>query len=75
MKLRIRENTLRFRLGRSEVESFDRTGTIGDKVQFGLGKNDFGYLLEKTPRTVGPAPTKSVWLEPFWQANKPNLGY
>ncbi|HRI03172.1 MAG TPA: hypothetical protein PLL77_05480 [Pyrinomonadaceae bacterium] len=49
MKLRIRENTLRFRLGRSEVETFDQTGAIGDNVRFGLGKNDFGYLLEKTP--------------------------
>lgn len=49
MKLRIRENTLRFRLGRSEVETFDQTGAIGENVRFGLGKNDFGYLLEKTP--------------------------
>lgn len=49
MKLRIRENTLRFRLGRSEVKTFDQTGAIGDNVRFGLGKNDFGYLLEKTP--------------------------
>jgi hypothetical protein len=49
MKLRIRENTLRFRLGRSEVETFDQTGAIGDNVRFGLGKNDFGYFLEKTP--------------------------
>jgi len=49
MKLRIRENTLRFRLGRSEVETFAQTGAIGDNVRFGLGKNDFGYLLEKTP--------------------------
>ncbi len=49
MKLRIRENTLRFRLGRSEVETFDQTVAIGDNVRFGLGKNDFGYLLEKTP--------------------------
>ena len=51
MKLRIRENTLRFRLGRSEVETFDQTGAIGDNVRFGLGKNDFGYLLEKTPNS------------------------
>ncbi len=49
MKLRIRENTLRFRLGRSEVETFDQTGKIRDKVRFGIGKVDFGYLLEKTP--------------------------
>ena len=46
MKLRIRGNTLRFRLGRSEVETFGRTGTIGDKVQFGLKEKEFGYLLE-----------------------------
>jgi hypothetical protein len=49
MKLRIRENTLRFRLGRSEVETFGRTGTIGDKVRFGREVDEFGYLLEKTP--------------------------
>ncbi|MBK8303629.1 MAG: hypothetical protein IPK98_09620 [Chloracidobacterium sp.] len=49
MKLRIRENTLRFRLGRSEVKTFDQTGTIGDQVRFGLGKSSFGYLLEKSP--------------------------
>lgn len=48
MKIRIRENTLRFRLRRSEVETFDRTGTIGDTVRFGVGRNDFGYSLEKT---------------------------
>ena len=48
MKLRIRENTLRFRLGRSEVEAFGRTGIIGDRVRFGVTKNDFGYSLEKT---------------------------
>lgn len=48
MKLRIRENTLRFRLGRSEVETFGRAGAIGGKVRFGLKENDFCYLLEKT---------------------------
>lgn len=35
-------------MGRSEVETFARTGTIGDKLQFGLKENDFGYVLEKT---------------------------
>ncbi|MEQ1642612.1 MAG: hypothetical protein ABL959_04095 [Pyrinomonadaceae bacterium] len=50
MKLRIRENTLRFRLGRSEVETFGRTGTIADKVRFGLKMDEFGYSLEKTPQ-------------------------
>ena len=51
MKLRIRETTLRFRLARPEAETFDQTGTTGDNVRFGLGKNDFGYLLEKTPNS------------------------
>lgn len=48
MKLRIRENTLRFRLGRSEVETFERKGVIGDKVSFGLRVDEFSYSLEKT---------------------------
>lgn len=51
MKLRIRENTLRFRLGRSEVETFDQTGSIGDKVRFGSTLDEFGYRLEKTPQS------------------------
>jgi hypothetical protein len=51
MKLRIRENTLRFRLGRSEVETFGRTGMIGDKVRFGPKMDEFGYSLKKTPQT------------------------
>lgn len=48
MKLRIRKNTLRFRLGRSEVDTFDRKGTIGDVVNFGPTAPAFGYSLEKT---------------------------
>ncbi|MEQ1607204.1 MAG: hypothetical protein ABL999_20265 [Pyrinomonadaceae bacterium] len=51
MKLRIRENTLRFRLGRSEVETFDQTGTIGGKVRFGQNLAEFGYSLETTPES------------------------
>jgi len=47
MKLRIRGNLLRFRLGRSEVHSFGRTGKIEAVVKFGPGKNDFCYALEK----------------------------
>lgn len=48
MKLRIRQNTLRFRLGRSDLAIFDRTGTIADKVRFGPKWQDFGYSLQKT---------------------------
>ena len=52
MKLRIRGNSLRFRLGRSEVETFGRTGTIRDRVRFGREGNDFGYSIEKTSENI-----------------------
>lgn len=48
MKLRIKGNSIRLRLTKSEVESFGRDGIIGETVDFG-GQNDspFGYLLEQ----------------------------
>jgi len=49
MKLRIRGNLLRFRLGRSEVNSFGQTGKIDSTVNFGPGTTGFCYSLEKTP--------------------------
>ncbi|CAN5325838.1 hypothetical protein BH10ACI3_BH10ACI3_02680 [soil metagenome] len=49
MKLRIRRNSLRFRLGRSEVKNLARRGRIEEKVNFNpLNQNDFFYKLEKT---------------------------
>lgn len=49
MKLRILGNSLRFRLGKSEVESFGRSGSIEKIVRFGKGhENDFTYKLEAT---------------------------
>lgn len=48
MKLRIRDNLLRFRLGRSEVQAFGTIGKIEGCVKFGQGQNDFRYALEKT---------------------------
>ena len=48
MKLRIRGNLLRFRLGRSEVISLGQTGKIEAALNFGLGQSDFSYALEKT---------------------------
>lgn len=48
MKLRVRGNSLRFRLGRSEVEVLGRNGRIDETVNFTpFGENDFGYTLEK----------------------------
>lgn len=48
MKLRVRGNSLRFRLGRSEVEVLGRNGRVNETVNFvPFGENDFGYTLEK----------------------------
>lgn len=48
MKLRVRGNSLRFRLGRSEVEVLGRNGRIDETLNFApFGENDFGYTLEK----------------------------
>lgn len=47
MKLRILGNSIRFRLGRSEVESFGRSGSIEERVRFGgSDENDLRYKLE-----------------------------
>ena len=49
MKLRILDNSLRFRLGRSEVESFGQSGSIEKVVRFGKShENDLIYKLETT---------------------------
>lgn len=47
MKLRIRGNLLRFRLGRSEVNALGSTGKIEECVDFGPGRPAFCYSLEK----------------------------
>ncbi len=50
MKLRIKGNSLRIRLSRSEVEEFGRAGKIEESVTFGLQpQNTFRYKIEKTP--------------------------
>jgi hypothetical protein len=49
MKLRILGNSLRFRLGKSEVESFGRFGSIEERVRFGKSQeSDLTYGLEVT---------------------------
>jgi hypothetical protein len=48
MKLRMLGNSLRFRLGRSEVEQLARSGSIEEIVSFGKpSENDLRYRLEK----------------------------
>jgi hypothetical protein len=47
MKLRIRGNTLRLRLTRSEVDEFAATGRFADRVGFGGGRS-LVYAIERT---------------------------
>lgn len=47
MKLRILDNSVRFRLGKSEVESFGKSGSIEGGVRFGgSSENDLRYKLQ-----------------------------
>ncbi len=49
MKIRIRGNTLRFRLGRTEVADLGTNGRIQETVNFGpCDQNNFYYRLERT---------------------------
>ena len=58
MKLRLQFNSIRFRLKRSEVEQFSRTGRVEEKISLETGANGtFRYILESTgaistPRAV-----------------------
>ncbi|HQU92377.1 MAG TPA: hypothetical protein PLK77_08780 [Pyrinomonadaceae bacterium] len=45
MKLRIRGNSIRLRLTRSEVEGFGNAGLITETVEFGRGREAFRYQL------------------------------
>ncbi|MFD1255545.1 DUF7009 family protein [Mucilaginibacter terrae] len=46
MKIRIRSNSLRYRLTRSEVEQFAREGVFKEKVT--IGDESLVYLLQRT---------------------------
>lgn len=50
MKIRILGNSLRFRLGRSEVHHFGVNGMVEERVRFGPPPQvDFRYRLETSP--------------------------
>ena len=53
MKLRIRDNSIRLRLTRPEVERANSDGLVKGQVQF-AGSNSFAYILESSPATVKP---------------------
>jgi hypothetical protein len=51
VKLRLQYNSIRFRLKRSEVEQFARTGRVEEKIISGSSDNQmFGYVLESTEK-------------------------
>ncbi len=53
MKLRIRGNTLRLRLGQSEVEAFGRTGKLYDSTSFsGGGVLHWGLESSVSEKTI-----------------------
>jgi hypothetical protein len=54
MKLRIRDNSIRLRLTRREVETLREDGLVSCRTAFPGGR-DFQYLLESNPASVNPA--------------------
>lgn len=53
MKLRIRDNSVRLRLTRGEVETIKTEGLVQARTGF-PGDRDFRYQLESSPASVGP---------------------
>ena len=56
MKLRLEFNSIRFRLKRSEVEQFARTGRVEEKIISGSGDDEtFRYVLESADSVSSPS--------------------
>ncbi|MGI9221729.1 MAG: DUF7009 family protein [Woeseiaceae bacterium] len=53
MKLRIRDNSIRLRLERGEVDTLRDAGMVSAKTGFPGGR-DFGYVVESSPASVNP---------------------
>lgn len=54
MKLRIRDNSVRLRLERSEVDALRDNGLVSARTGFPGGR-DFRYTVESSPASVNPA--------------------
>ncbi len=54
MKLRIRDNSVRLRLTRDEVDAVQETGVIRSQTGFPGGR-EFRYGVESSPASVNPA--------------------
>jgi hypothetical protein len=58
VKLRLEFNSIRFRLKRSEVEQFARTGRVEEQIISGSGDDKtFRYLLESADSVSSPSAT------------------
>lgn len=53
MKLRIRDNSVRLRLERGEVDALRETGVVSSRSGFPGGR-EFQYSLESSPASVSP---------------------
>ena len=53
MKLRIRDNSVRLRLTRGEVDQLRDTGLVNARTEFPGGR-DFQYIVESSPASVKP---------------------
>jgi len=53
VKLRIRDNSIRLRLERGEVDALRDNGMVSAKTGFPGGR-DFGYVVESSPASVNP---------------------
>lgn len=53
MKLRIRDNSIRLRLTRGEVDLLRADGLVKARMEFPAGR-EFGYELESSPASVQP---------------------
>ena len=53
MKLRIRDNSVRLRLTRSEVDALHKDGLVSSKIEFPGGRS-FAYVAESSPASVNP---------------------
>jgi hypothetical protein len=51
MKLRIRDNSVRLRLTRGEVDSLREDGLVTSKIEFPGGR-EFNYVVESSPAVV-----------------------
>ena len=54
MKLRIKDNSVRLRLTRSEVDALQESGVVAATAGFPGGK-EFRYRVESSPASVSPA--------------------